>query len=77
MTLRKVTLTLDPDLVKEAEKAVQDGRSRSISAWFNDVARRDVERKHSLAALMDEVLEETGGPITGEEATWARTVLGL
>lgn len=77
MTLRKMTLTLEPDLIGEAEKAVREGRSRSVSAWFNEVARRDVDRKHSLAALMEEVLDQTGGPLTDGEAEWAQMALGL
>ena len=62
----KIAVSLDPDLVDGARRAVADGRAESVSA---DVARalEELSKLDDLDALLDEMLEATGGPLTDAE----------
>ena len=65
---RKLTITLDEDLVRELERA------GNVSAQLNDAGWVLVERRRSaerLAAFLDE-LDRTDGPLPPDPAEDAR-----
>ena len=69
MQKRRVTITVDEDIVEEAARAVADGRASSVSAWIGEaiVARQATDRR--LEAL-DELIAEyeaEHGTLTDEE----------
>ena len=66
MTVRKVTVSLDPAVAEQALQDVADGRAKSLSAWLNEAGRARVERE-SLAAVLADLFDQTGGPITHDE----------
>jgi hypothetical protein len=76
MTKRKIAITLPPELVGKARAAVRARRAGSVSAYI----ARAIEEKaklDDLAALLDEMLAETGGPLSPTERRAAERRLGL
>jgi Arc/MetJ-type ribon-helix-helix transcriptional regulator len=72
----KITVSLPDELVEQARAAVRAGRASSVSAYVAD-AMRSSGQGESLRSMVDDWLEETGGPATAEEQAWARRALGL
>ncbi len=66
MTVTKVTVSLDPAVAERAREDVEAGRAKSVSAWLNEAARARVEQA-DLGAVLAELLDETGGPLTEAE----------
>jgi Arc/MetJ-type ribon-helix-helix transcriptional regulator len=75
MTTRKIAVSLPTDLVEQAHRAVSEGRAPSVSAY---VARalREQAKLDDLAALLEEMLAQTGGPLTAAERKAADHALG-
>lgn len=71
----KIAVSLPAELVARAQQAVADGRAPSVSAYVAD-ALEQKSRLDDLAALLDEMLAATGGPLTPEEAAAADRMLG-
>ena len=69
MQKRRVTITVDADIVEEATRAVEEGRAASDSAWIGEamVARQANDRRlEALGELIAEY-EAVQGAITDEE----------
>ena len=69
MQKRRVTITVDADIVEEATSAVEEGRAASVSAWIGEamVARQANDRRlEALGELIAEY-EAVQGAITDEE----------
>ena len=75
MTVTKIADSLPAELVAQAKRAVADGRATSVSAY---VAHALVEtaKLDDLASLLDDMLGETGGPLTAKERKAADRALG-
>ena len=71
---QKIAVSLPPHLVNAAKKAVRAGRSPNVSAYVAD-ALEEKAKHDDLAALLEEMLAETGGPMTKKEREWADRVL--
>ena len=69
MTKRRVTLTIDADLLDEARAAVSDGDASSVSAWANQAMADKSENRRRLKALGEAIAdyEAEFGKITDEE----------
>ncbi len=76
MTKAKVAVTLSRALLAKAKEAVHDGRAASVSAYV-EAAIEEKAKYDDLAAMLDEMLEETGGPMTAAERREADRVLGI
>lgn len=76
MTTEKIAVSLPALLVERARRAVREGRAPSVSAY---VARALEEKAKldELSALLDEMLAETGGPLTAAERRRADLALGV
>jgi len=57
MSRRRLSVSVDEELIKVAKAAVAAGRVENVSAWVNDALRRQVDHDRRLAAL-DEFLAE-------------------
>jgi hypothetical protein len=75
---RRLSVTVDADLIEASQAAVAAGSAESISAWVNDALRLKVEHDRRLRG-MDEFIaayEAEHGEITEEEMAaavrWAR-----
>ena len=48
---RRLSASVDADLLRAAEKAARDGRAATVSAWINDALRLKVTHDERLRAL--------------------------
>jgi Arc/MetJ-type ribon-helix-helix transcriptional regulator len=65
----RLTVTVNPDVIRAGNAAVAQGRSDSLSAWVNDALRERVAKEDRLAALRGAVdaYEAEFGAITPQE----------
>jgi len=68
-TKERLTVTLDPDLVKAGNEAVSEGRADSLSAWVNVALAERAAKDRRLRALAEalDAYEERFGRITADE----------
>lgn len=71
----KIAVSLPDDQVTAAKRAVSEGRAASVSALVSE-ALADKLRADSLAALVADMIADTGPPSAADYA-WAREALGL
>ena len=73
MNKRRLSASVDADLLDVAARAVKRGRAGSLSAWVNDALRLKIEHERRLEALASFVAayEREAGEITVEEMTLA------
>src|SRR4051812_9531205 len=66
---RRMTVTVDPELVEAGNRAVAAGAAGSLSAWVNGALADRARRDEQLARLHDAVTEYEAefGVITAEE----------
>lgn len=66
---RRLSASVDSDLVVAGQQIVAAGRAESLSAWVNAALRADVERERRLQALGEFVatFEAEHGEITEAE----------
>ena len=71
---RRLTVTVDPELVEAANRAVASGSADSLSAWVNAALTDRARRDQQLARLGDSIAdyEAEFGEITTEEIAWQR-----
>lgn len=70
----KIAVSLPPALVAAAKKAVRTGRAPNVSAYVAE-ALAEKAMLDDLATLLDEMLAETGGPLTNAERRSADRIL--
>lgn len=67
MTTRsKIAVSLPTSLVDAARRAVATGRAPTVSAYVARALEEKV-KLDDLGSLLEELLDETGGPLTDEE----------
>ena len=71
----KIAVSLPAELVQQARRAVAEGRATSVSAYVAD-ALEEKGKLDDLAALLEDMLAATGGPLTASESADADRVLG-
>ena len=69
MTKRRITVTIDEDLLEAAGAAVNAGSASSVSAWINEALADKCEQQRRLEALGEAVVdyEAEFGRITPEQ----------
>lgn len=67
-------MSLPPRLVKAAKTAVRAGRAPNVSAYVAEALAEKV-MIDDLSALLQEMLAETGGPLTSSERRAADRIL--
>jgi Arc/MetJ-type ribon-helix-helix transcriptional regulator len=72
----KIAISLPPRAAEHVRRAVKAGRAASVSAYVA-TAIEDRAKREDLAALLDEMLAETGGPMTASERRAADRALGV
>jgi Arc/MetJ-type ribon-helix-helix transcriptional regulator len=75
MTMSKIAVSLPSALVARARRAVARGRAESVSAYVAD-ALSEKAKLDELADLLQEMLAETGGPLSAAERRAADEALG-
>jgi Arc/MetJ-type ribon-helix-helix transcriptional regulator len=76
MTKSKIAVTLPPELVARARRAVRQGRAESVSAYVA-AALEEKTKLDELSEMLANMLEETGGPLTARERRLADEALGI
>jgi Arc/MetJ-type ribon-helix-helix transcriptional regulator len=76
MTRAKIAISLPRPLLATAQRAVKDGYAESVSAYVA-AAIEEKAKLDDLRGLLDELLLETGGPLTAAERTEAERMVGL
>ena len=76
MTKAKIAVTLPPDLVARARRAVRNGEAESVSAYVT-MALQEKAKLDDLAEMLERMLEESGGPLTERERRTADQALGV
>jgi len=72
----KIAISLPRELAERARRAVRRGQAASVSAYVA-AALEEKTKLDDLAALLDEMLAESGGPLTRAEARAADRALGI
>ncbi len=76
MTARaKIAVSLPAGLVAAAKEAVTSGRAASVSGYVETALTAQLERDDTQAWI-DELLEETGGPLTVRDRDRVAKLLG-
>lgn len=76
MTKAKIAVTLPQPLLAKAKRAVKEGRAESVSAYVT-AALEEKTMLDDLRVMLDEMLAETGGPMSAAERREAERMLGL
>ncbi len=74
MTTQKIAVTIPQETLAGARRAVRSGKAKSLSAYVS----RALEQKtmfDDLDSLLDELLRESGGPLTASEKRSADSIL--
>ena len=71
----KIAVSLSQDTIDDLHRAVDEGRAASASAFVDEAVREKLDRS-AFGALLAEMLEETGGPLTEQEIAEADARLG-
>jgi Arc/MetJ-type ribon-helix-helix transcriptional regulator len=75
MTASKIAVSLPEALVERARRAVKRGKAASVSAYVA-AALTEKGKLDDLAELLQEMLAQTGGPLTAAERRAADRMLG-
>lgn len=75
-TTAKIAISLPTALAERARTAVRKGRAASVSAYVA-AALEEKAKLDDLASLLDEMLAESGGPLTAAERRAADKALGV
>jgi Arc/MetJ-type ribon-helix-helix transcriptional regulator len=75
MATQKITVTLNDDQVKEIRALVAAGQAANISAFVQHAVGVALHDAAGWKEMLDEALQQTGGPLTKEERAWADALL--
>ena len=75
MTTTTIAVSLPAELVEQAQRAVAEGRSPSVSAYVSR-ALEEQAKLDDLASMLEEMLAESGGPLNASERKAADQALG-
>jgi len=75
MATTKITITLLDDQLDEIRALVDANQTSSVSAFVQHAVRVALSDVAGWKAMLDEALQQTGGPLTNEERAWADSLL--
>jgi Arc/MetJ-type ribon-helix-helix transcriptional regulator len=75
MNSQKIAISIPGELAARARAAVRKGRARTVSAYIA-AALEEKSKLDELEELLDEMLAETGGPLSARERQAADAALG-
>ena len=71
----KITITLPKAQVEEIGAIVTAGRAASVSAFAKHAIAIALLDAAGWKEMLDDALEQTGGPLTAKEIAWADAIL--
>lgn len=75
MATTKITITLPDPQLEEIRKRVAAYDSPSVSGFIQQAVQKSLENAAEFRAMVEEALEETGGPLKPKERAWARKMV--
>jgi len=75
MATRKITITVGDDQIQEIRALVTAGQAASISGFVQHAVRVALSDAAGWKEMLEEALQQTGGPLTQKERAWADTLL--
>ena len=75
MATTKITITLQDDQVKAIRSLVAAGRSANVSAFVQHAVRIALHDAAGWGELLENALDQSGGPLTGKERAFADATL--
>ena len=76
MATTKITITLLDDQVEQIRALVAAGQTASVSAFVKHAVGVALFDAAGWRELLEDALQQTGGPLTKKERDWADAVLG-
>jgi Arc/MetJ-type ribon-helix-helix transcriptional regulator len=71
MATVKITITLPKKQVEEIRALVAAGRAANISAFASHAVGVSISDAAGWKEMLDDALQQTGGPLTNKERAWA------
>jgi len=75
MATSKITITLEADQLAEVRALVAAGRAANVSAFVKHAVALALSDVAGFQKMLDDGLEQTGGPLTDAEREWAKSIL--
>jgi Arc/MetJ-type ribon-helix-helix transcriptional regulator len=75
MATTKITITLADEQVRSIRGLVGAGKAASLSAFVKHAVTLGLFDAAGWRSMLDDALQETGGPVTQEECDWADALL--
>jgi len=75
MATRKITITLGDDQIQEIRGLVAAGQAASTSAFVQHAVGVALSDAAGWREMLEEALQQTGGPLTQKERAWADRLL--
>ena len=76
MASKKITITLNDEQVQHIRNLVNVGRAGSVSGFVQHAVCVALDDVAGWGATLARALDETGGPMSADERTWADAALG-
>ena len=75
MATRKITVTLPDEQLTEVRALVAAGRASNVSAFVQHAVAVALADAAGWREMLKEALDQTGGPLTASEKSWADAIL--
>jgi len=75
MATKKVTVTIPVEQLDEIRGLVDAGQASSVSGFVQHAVSVALDDVSGWAAMLEDALEQSGGPLTDDERAWADSVL--
>ena len=75
MATQKITITLPEDQIEEIRALVKARQAASISGFVQHAVGVAISDAAGWKEMLDDALQQTGGPLTKKERAWADKIL--
>jgi Arc/MetJ-type ribon-helix-helix transcriptional regulator len=75
MATTKLTITLPDEQLEEVRRLVAAGRAPSVSGFVQHAVGIALQDAAGWQAMLDDALQQTGGPLSRDERAWADAIL--
>lgn len=75
MATTKLTITLQDEQLQEIRSLIAAGQAANVSAFVQHAVGIALSDAAGWQAMLQEALEQTGGPLTKKERDWADKIL--
>jgi Arc/MetJ-type ribon-helix-helix transcriptional regulator len=75
MATSKITVTLPDEQIQEIRELIAAGQAKSVSGFVKHAVGIALFDAAGWREMLREALQQTGGPMTQKERTWANDIL--